>query len=157
MLDLSPTKLVIVLVVVVVLLGPKRIPEVARQLGAGWSKLRDLHSKIDRELRQTMPDLPSSQEIVRMARSPLTLLGQLADRSGEPPPGDADAVAALQDAGWGADPPTGGTSFDALPEAGGPLLGPRGPGRPRGAREAGSRAAGVRSSAGLGADDPNLN
>jgi len=82
-LDLSPTKLLIIFVVVVVLLGPKRLPEVARQLGAGWRKLRDLHGQLDRELRQTMPDLPSSQDIVRFARSPITLLNQLADRPGE--------------------------------------------------------------------------
>jgi TatA/E family protein of Tat protein translocase len=129
-LDLSPTKLLIILIVVVVLLGPKRLPEVARQLGAGWRRLRDLHGQLDRELRQTMPDLPTSQEIVRLARSPLTLLGQLADRSAEPP-GDAEAVVASA-AGEGAD----GASFDGPTEA------------------AGSR---VRSIAGLEADDPNLN
>ncbi len=129
MLDLSPTKLLIVLVVVVILLGPKRIPEVARQLGAGWRKLRDLHGQIDRELRQTMPDLPSSQEIVRMARSPISLLSQLADRSGTPP-GDPDPLAASQDAGRGAGAPVG---------------------------EGANRAARVRPPAGLDADDPNMN
>jgi sec-independent protein translocase protein TatB len=82
-LDLSPTKLLIIFVVVVVLLGPKKLPEVARQLGAAWRKLREFHSQIDRELRQSMPDLPSSQEIVRFARSPLTLLNQLADNPDE--------------------------------------------------------------------------
>ena len=93
MLDLSPTKLLIIFVVVVVLLGPKRLPEVARQLGAGWRKLRDLHGRLDSELRRTMPDLPTSQEIVRFARSPITLLNQLADHTDEPP-SRADAGAA---------------------------------------------------------------
>ena len=156
MLDLSPTKLLIVLVVVVILLGPKRIPEVARQLGAGWRKLRDLHGQIDRELRQTMPDLPSSQEIVRMARSPISLLSQLADRSGTTP-GDPDPLAASQDAGRGADPPTGGASFGAPPGTRGPLLGPLRPGLAREVGEGANRAARVRPPAGLDADDPNLN
>ena len=84
MLDLSPTKLIIILVVVVVLLGPKRLPEVARQLGAGWRKLRELHLQLDSELRQVVPDLPSSQDIVRFARSPVALLNQLADTHDEP-------------------------------------------------------------------------
>ena len=155
MLDLSPTKVLIVLVVVVILLGPKRIPEVARQLGAGWRKLRDLHGQIDRELRQTMPDLPSSQEIVRMARSPLSLLSQLADRS-DTPSGDTDALAASQDGGWDADPPTGAASFGAPPGAGA-QLGPLRPGRPRWAGEGTGGVASVRPPSGLDADDPNLN
>jgi sec-independent protein translocase protein TatB len=91
-LDLSPTKLIIIFVVVVVLLGPKRLPEVARQLGAGWRRLRELHLQFDRELRQSMPDLPSSQEIVRFARSPVTLLNQLADRHGNAVATDPEAT-----------------------------------------------------------------
>ncbi|HVC13438.1 MAG TPA: twin-arginine translocase TatA/TatE family subunit [Acidimicrobiales bacterium] len=87
MLDLSPTKLLIIFVVVVVLLGPKRLPEVARQLGAAWRKLREFHLHVDQELRQSLPDLPSSQDIVRFARSPVTLLNQLADRHDDPPSG----------------------------------------------------------------------
>ena len=93
MLDLSPTKLIIIFVVVVVLLGPKRLPEVARQLGAGWRKVRELHLRLDSELRQAVPDLPSSQDIVRFARSPVTLLNQLADVHGESPSQDEDAHA----------------------------------------------------------------
>lgn len=83
MLDLSPTKLLVIFVVVVLLLGPKRLPEVARQLGAGWRKLREFHGQVDREVRKSIPDLPTNQEIVRFARSPITLLNQLADRPGE--------------------------------------------------------------------------
>ncbi len=90
MLDLSPTKLLIIFVVVVVLLGPKRLPEVARQLGAGWRKVRELHLRLDNELRQVAPDLPSSQDIVRFARSPVTLLNQLADVHGASPSQEAD-------------------------------------------------------------------
>lgn len=79
MLDLSPTKLVIIFVVAVVLLGPKRLPQVARQLGAGWRKVQDAYHRADRELRQAIPDLPSSHDLVRYARSPVSLLNQLAD------------------------------------------------------------------------------
>lgn len=85
MLDLSPTKLLIILVVAVLLLGPKRLPQVARQLGAGWRWLRQLHHQIDQEVRQSIPDLPSSQELVRYARSPVSLLNRLAAM----PPDDA--------------------------------------------------------------------
>ncbi len=86
MLDLSPTKLLIIFVVAVVLLGPQRLPTFARQLGAGWKRLREVHTRIDSEVRQAIPDLPSGQQIARFARSPLTFLDRLADL---PPDGPA--------------------------------------------------------------------
>ena len=87
MLDLSPAKLLIVFIVVVVLLGPNRLPEVARQLGAGWRRLRDLQQRMEHEVRKSVPDLPSGQDLVRFARSPVTLLNELAAM----PSGDRDA------------------------------------------------------------------
>ncbi len=38
MLDLGPTKLLVIFIVVVVLLGPDKLPQVARQLGNGWRR-----------------------------------------------------------------------------------------------------------------------
>jgi TatA/E family protein of Tat protein translocase len=169
-LDLSPTKLLIIFIVVVVLLGPKRLPEVARQLGAGWRKLRDLHGRFDRELRQTMPDLPTSQDIVRFARSPITLLEQLADRHDDPPTQDRAGVASdggasdggasdggASDGGasdWAA--PHGVTLNGAVPDDDGRARS-KIPGAPGWAGKAGGPAVGVHSLAGLDADDPNLN
>lgn len=79
MLDLSPTKILIIVVVALLLLGPKRIPEIARQLGAGWRKLRTVQQRVDAELRQSIPDLPTRQELVRYARSPISVLNRLAE------------------------------------------------------------------------------
>ncbi len=81
MLDLSPTKLIIIFIVVIVLMGPKRLPQVARQMGVAWKKLTGFQQQIEHDLRQQMPDLPSSQEIVRFARSPVTMLNQFAQMS----------------------------------------------------------------------------
>jgi len=78
MLDLSPVKILIVLIVAMILLGPDKLPQVARQLGAGWTRLRELHERMDHEIRQNIPDLPSTAEIVHFARSPVALLEQLA-------------------------------------------------------------------------------
>ncbi len=162
MLDLSPTKLIIIFVVVVVLLGPKKLPEVARQLGAGWRKLRDFHSQLDRELRQSMPDLPSSQEIVRFARSPLTLLNQLADRpagAGEDTTvngvNGASPVNGVSPVG-GVDGANGAGPVDSVDGANGasPVEGVNGA-APRRTPSNGSFAA--RSLAALDTDDPSLN
>lgn len=81
MLDLSPTKLLIIFVVVIVLLGPKRLPQVARQLGAAWRKVVGLQRQIEQELREKVPDLPSSHEIARFARSPTMILNHFAQMS----------------------------------------------------------------------------
>jgi TatA/E family protein of Tat protein translocase len=80
-LDLSPTKLLIIFVVAVVLIGPKRLPQLARQLGAGWQRLRTVSSRIDQEVRQAVPDLPTSHEIARFARSPAAFLDHLANNN----------------------------------------------------------------------------
>ena len=100
-LDLSPTKILIILIVGVLLLGPKRLPQVARQLGSGWRRLRELHQQIDSEVRKSIPDLPSSHDLVRMARSPVALLNQLAEMPTDPPTvnGDVDGVGAAASAG----------------------------------------------------------
>lgn len=151
MLDLSPTKLFIVFVVAVVLLGPKRLPEVARQLGAGWRKLRALHHQIDQELRQSMPGLPSSQEIARFARSPISLLNQLADRPdgpGTPEPGAARL------------PGNGAASPDAAAREGAVAASPlpgAADGRTAGALGGAGALAGAGALEGLDADDPTLN
>lgn len=116
MLDLSPTKLVIVFIVVVVLLGPKRLPEVARQLGTGWRKLRELHDQVDHELRTTLPDLPSSQDIVRFVRSPVALLSQLADPRDGPSSGLEEQDAAVSPATW-----DGTADGDRTDRAGAPI------------------------------------
>lgn len=142
MLDLSPTKLIIIFVVAIVLLGPKRLPEVARQLGAAWAKVRTFSQRIDGELRQTMPDLPTGRDIVRYARSPITLLNELADGS----PG-ADDLAEFSAARAGAGRPAG-TPTDR--------------GSPLGHAAGGGRAEGVGDAehvdlARLAVDDPTLN
>lgn len=111
MLDLGPTKLLVIFIVVVVLLGPDKLPQVARQLGSGWRQLRQLHQRMEAELRQTVPDLPSTEEIARFARSPMSLLTRLSDVPDEDLVPDAAAAAppAAADGGsWPEDPGLGG-------------------------------------------------
>jgi len=95
MLSLSPAKLLVVLVLALILLGPDKLPQVSRQLGAVWNQLRTFHQKIESEVRESMPDLPSTAEIARLTRSPLSFLNSPADISDEPLVADhgVDAVA----------------------------------------------------------------
>lgn len=102
MFDLGPTKLLVIFIVVVVLLGPDKLPQVARQLGSGWRRLRQLQERMEAELRETVPDLPSTEEIARFARSPMSLLTRLSDLSEEglvPDPGTPRPALEGED-GW---------------------------------------------------------
>jgi len=70
----------VIVAVVLVLLGPDKLPEVAHKLGSSWRALKRLQEKVEAEVREAIPDLPSTGDIARIARSPVNLLNQLADR-----------------------------------------------------------------------------
>ena len=77
----------IIISAVLLLLGPDKLPEVARKLGSSWQSLKQLQQKIETEVREAIPDLPSSGDIVRIVRNPVHLLDQFANRTegGEEP------------------------------------------------------------------------
>jgi sec-independent protein translocase protein TatB len=81
MFGLTPIKLFIIIAVALVVLGPDRLPQAARQLGSAWRSLKSLQAKIESEVREAIPDLPSTSDIVRIARNPVNLLNTLADKA----------------------------------------------------------------------------
>lgn len=81
MINISPIKIMVIITVILVLLGPDKLPDVARKLGASWQSVKRFQQKIETEVREAIPDLPSSGDIVRIVRNPVQLLDQLADRS----------------------------------------------------------------------------
>lgn len=84
MLSLSPVKMLVIVAAVVILLGPDKLPEVAHKLGSTWQSLRRFQQRIEAEVRDALPDLPSTDDLARMARNPVTVLNQLADRAENP-------------------------------------------------------------------------
>jgi sec-independent protein translocase protein TatB len=111
MLNLDPGKLLVIGVVAIILLGPDRLPQVARQVGGAWRSFNEFRHRMESEVRNTMPDLPPTSEIARLARSPSALLNHLSnmstdeapDGSFQPPTpvsenGTAAAAAAVADA-----------------------------------------------------------
>lgn len=79
---LSPAKLLIILVVALVVLGPDKLPRAAKQIGSFWADLRTFRQRIESEVRGTFPDLPSTDRITQAVRSPLSFLDGLADTHG---------------------------------------------------------------------------
>jgi TatA/E family protein of Tat protein translocase len=76
---LSPAKLLVVLVVAVIVLGPDKLPKLARQVGSLWGDFRRLRQRLETDVRGNFPDLPSTERITQAVRSPITFLDSLAD------------------------------------------------------------------------------
>ena len=77
---MSPIKILVIVAVVLLLLGPDKLPDVAHKLGSSWRALKRIQERVEAEVREAIPDLPSSGDIARLARSPVNLLNTLADR-----------------------------------------------------------------------------
>jgi sec-independent protein translocase protein TatB len=80
-LGLSPVRLLIIVVVALIVLGPDKLPQVAKQAGVLWHSLRTLQQRVEDEIHEVAPDLPRSADLLRYARSPVALLNQLADHA----------------------------------------------------------------------------
>ncbi len=76
---LSPAKLLVILVVALVVLGPDKLPKMARQIGSLWSDFRSFRQRLESGVRDTFPDLPSTETITQVVRSPVAFLDNLAD------------------------------------------------------------------------------
>jgi Sec-independent protein translocase protein TatA len=83
MFNLDPEKLLILAVVAVLVLGPDKLPQAARQAGAAWRTFTQFRHRMEAEVRGQLPDLPSSTEIARLARSPSALLNRLSTMDGD--------------------------------------------------------------------------
>jgi sec-independent protein translocase protein TatB len=78
--SLSPVKLLVIAAVIMLLMGPDKLPEIAHRVGSSWRALKRLQERMESEVREAIPDLPSTSDIARIVRSPVSLLNQLSDR-----------------------------------------------------------------------------
>src|SRR3984957_16284505 len=81
MFNLDPGKLIVIGVVAIILLGPDKLPQFARQVGGAWRTFNEFRHRMESEVRSSMPDLPPTSEIARLARSPSALLNHLSSMS----------------------------------------------------------------------------
>src|ERR1700733_152396 len=120
MLNLDPGKLLVIAVVAIILLGPDRLPQVARQLGGAWRSFNEFRHRMESEVRNTMPDLPPTSEIARLARSPSALLNHLSNMSTDEAPDGSFQPPSLPSengtaAAGAAPPPAPGADVQAAP------------------------------------------
>lgn len=76
--NLDPAKLVVILLVALVVLGPERLPRAARQAGAMWHELTRIRDQVTDEVRSAFPadELP---RIPNASRAISGFLGGLKD------------------------------------------------------------------------------
>jgi sec-independent protein translocase protein TatB len=121
MLNLDPGKLLVIGVVAIILLGPDRLPQVARQLGGAWRSFNEFRHRMESEVRNTMPDLPPTSEIARLARSPSALLNHLSNMapdSDEEPDGSFQPPVQSNQNGNGSGSADGSVASAAAADAG---------------------------------------
>jgi sec-independent protein translocase protein TatB len=111
MLNLDPAKLLVIAVVAVILLGPDKLPQVARQVGGAWRSFNDFRHRMETEVRSSIPDLPSTNEIARLARSPSALLNHLSNM------GNDDSANGAAANGSSTGNPAGSNGVDSAPAA----------------------------------------
>lgn len=56
-LNLDPAKLVVILLLALVVLGPERLPRAARQMAGVWRELVRIRDQVSAEMRDAIPDL----------------------------------------------------------------------------------------------------
>ena len=121
MFNLDPGKLIVIAVIAIILLGPDKLPQVARQVGGAWRSFGEFRRRMESEVRATMPDLPPTSEIARLARSPAALLHHLSTLS-EDEPAAADGTAGEEPAAGAAAP----ASSASAPAPAAPVVAPDG-------------------------------
>jgi hypothetical protein len=84
---------------------------VARQVGGAWRSFNEFRHRMETEVRGSIPDLPSTTDIARLARSPSALLNHLSTMDGK---GEDTSAEAANGAANGA---AAGGAAGATPEA----------------------------------------
>jgi sec-independent protein translocase protein TatB len=75
--NLDPAKMLIILVLALVVIGPERLPKVARQLGSAWRELTRVREQVAEEVRSAIPELAELPQIPKL--KPGALSGFLND------------------------------------------------------------------------------
>jgi Sec-independent protein translocase protein TatA len=117
MMFLSPEKILVVLAVAVIVLGPDKLPGAARQVSSTWRELKSLRARLETEARTAFPELPAFDAVTQAVRSPLAYLDRLVQ---EPEPGGSSTPVAID-----TPPPAAGAPVGTAAEVeAGPLSDP---------------------------------
>lgn len=87
MLNISPQELLLILLVALLVVGPKRLPELGRSLGKGIRELRKAQDEVRKTIQINMDDEPPTH-----ARGPASMPEATSAGDGDAPAAHPDAV-----------------------------------------------------------------
>jgi sec-independent protein translocase protein TatB len=111
--SLDPAKILVILVIALIVLGPERLPKVARQAGAAWREFLRVRQEVTDEVRSALPDPADLPTIPRLPSVRGTLTRYISDDPAKAigaGPDDAGSAAAAANGG-------DGTRRDPIPVA----------------------------------------
>lgn len=92
--DLSPIKILIVVVIALVVLGPEKLPELTRKAGKAWGDFRQFRDNMSTQVRDVIGDVPGLDELHDLPGLRSTFAGSLL----VPPARTSEASGASTDA-----------------------------------------------------------
>jgi hypothetical protein len=92
-LNLDPAKLVVILVLALVVMGPEKTLSSARHLGAMWRSVVEFREKAERQVRGVLPDLDLSRIPTSPRRAVTSYVSGLLTSPGSPPQPSSKQVA----------------------------------------------------------------
>lgn len=87
---IGPEKILVVLVVALIVLGPEKLPKMARQAGKAWSDFRRFRDGLEAEVRGAFSD-EDGKPITSPVTSITDTLRETVSSAGAPPQGEAAA------------------------------------------------------------------
>ncbi len=61
--DLSPIKVLVVLIIALVVLGPEKLPDMTRKAGRAWADFRRFRDSMHSQVREVIGDVPGLDEL----------------------------------------------------------------------------------------------
>lgn len=90
----GPTEIFIVLIVILVLFGPDKLPELAKKIGGASREIRDNLNSVNEQMNSALETSMELEKSKMIPPAPPTAAQTIIDQPAQPVPGDISAVAA---------------------------------------------------------------
>lgn len=71
MFDVGGGELLLIVLVILLLFGPKHLPELSRMLGKGWRQLQKAQEELRHQLRELSAELAETSSVERRSTPPM--------------------------------------------------------------------------------------
>jgi sec-independent protein translocase protein TatA len=92
--SLGPAEILVVLVVALLVFGPDKMPEIAKQVGKGFREFRRMQQHLKSELRDVVSEFDSGTSTTTVGPDPVPMLPPKEDPAAPPAVASSDAAPA---------------------------------------------------------------